>query len=310
MALDSLKDDIASANNDLSQYTEALFELERDKRSGRSSEDDPERNLAFLQQQEKALAVEFEGLKARESELLKELENYSEESSRLDLEERKLQEDILNLNRTMLDSDESIETVNRKLLYCSNSLKKLKRFNLITEAFYINDAVEIASQFGSINGLRLGRSKEDPVPWVEINAAWGFLCLLMDVLVKKAGVSLTQYRLLPRGSYSVIIKKSDRSALELYSDESTSGGITRFITGRKFDSAMIAFLQILNELLSYLQRDDRTIVLPYKIEETEGKVAGLSVALQFNSEENWSKALKLMLADIKWIIALVEVRYS
>ena len=101
----------------------------------------------------------------------------------------------------------------------------------------------------------MGRSKEIPVPWTEINAALGFLCLLLDVLVKKCDINLTLYRLLTRGSYSVIIKKSDRSALELFSDES-SGGLTRFLTGRKFDSAMTAFLQIVAEITLHLQKQD------------------------------------------------------
>ena len=306
-SLDALKEQIATANNDLSQYTEALFELERDRRSGKCSDDEQDQHLALLQQKDGLLAAELASLRSKEADLLRELDTVVKTNAELDADEKKLCEDILSLTRTVLDSEESMETVNRKLLYCSNSLKKLKRMNLITEAFFIIDAISDDSSFGSINGLRLGRSKDIIVPWAEINAAWGFLCLLMDVLVKKAGVVLTQYRLLPRGNYSVIIKKSDRSALELYSDESTGGGITRFITGRKFDSAMSAFLQILSEVFLHLQAGGE-VDFPYKIEE--GKIRNLPIALQFNSDENWTLALKYMLANIKLIISIVEVRYS
>lgn len=220
-------------------------------------------------------------------------------------EESKLGDEIVQLNRAVIDSEESIDSANRKLVYCSNSLKKLKKFNLISEAFFIH-VPSVSSQPGSINGLRLGRTAEFPIPWSEINAAWGFMCLLADVLVKKHNVVLSHYRLLPRGSCSVIIKKSDRSALELFCEESSSStaGITRFLTSRKFDGAVHAFVQVVGELASTLQRSVEKFHIPFKIDEKESTIGGVPATLQFNSEDNWTQALKHLLADLKVIVDL------
>ena len=44
---------------------------------------------------------------------------------------------------------------------------------------------------GTISGLRLGRTAQQPVEWEEINAAWGQAVLLLSTLarVRRAGVS-------------------------------------------------------------------------------------------------------------------------
>ena len=301
--LESLKNDIATANSNLSRYTEALFELERERRNGRLADDENENKKALLARNQENLERELAHLQKDEEALSVELASLAAEEAALDAAEEKLRNEVVALTRTIVDSEESIESVNHKLQYCQTSLKRLKNMNLINEAFFIHHSGP--ASFVSINGLRLGRPS---VPWSEINAGLGFLCLLLDVLVKKVNLSLSQYRLLPRGSSSVIIKKTDKSVLELFSDEA-SGGITRFLTGRKFDSAMVAVVQIVAELVSHLQKEDHSVKVPFRIDEAEGKVGGLPVGLQFNSEENWNRAMKMLLTDVKWIVAFVELKY-
>merc|ERR1712048_631601 len=80
---------------------------------------------------------------------------------------------------------------------------------------------------------------------------------------------------------------------------------TRFFLDRRFDLAMSAFLGCLKEVTRFLQRDP-SMRLPFKIEGD--KVGGFSVRVQFNQDEQWTKALKFMLTDLKWIIAWVESR--
>ena len=309
--LDKLKQEIAQANNDLSRYTEALFELERDQRSGKVATDG-DHNSSDLLVREESLTRELNALKEEESTLASELEALILEEEEANAREAKYVQDSVSLNRLIIDSDESIDSVMRRIQYCSSSLKKLKRFSLLNEAFFIHTVSDNANidsiKFGSINGLRLGRSKDDPVPWTEINAAWGFLCLLTDVIVKRGSIALSQYRLLPRGSYSVIIKKSDRSALELYADE-TSGGITRFLTGRKFDTAMTAFTEIMYEIISHIGREDKNFRVDFPITEP-GKIDSVPVTLQFNSEENWSRAMKMLLANMKRILNFIDSQKS
>lgn len=302
--LEDLKNDIASANNELAKYTEALFELERDRRGGRFTDDENENRKLLLTQKQAELAQELKELQQEETSLTDELRQLMNEEKLLDAEEVKLRDDLVNLMRTIVDSEESLESVNHKLQYCQSSLRKLKRMRLLSEAFHIHPGSG-SSGFASINGLRLGRSPA--IPWSEVNAALGFLCLLLDELTTQLNLSLSQYRLLPRGSSSVIIKKADKSVLELFSDEG-SGGITRFLTGRKFDSAMIALVQIVDEMVSHLQGGDGSVRMPFRIEENEGKVGGLPVGLQFNSEENWTRAMKMLLTNVKAIVTIVEAR--
>lgn len=301
--LEELKTEIAAANNELSKYTEALFELERERRSGGKTEDENEDKQLMFSQREKELQEELDSLQKEEASLLIELSGLETEEHALDAEERKLHDSIVGLTRTIIDSDESMDAVSRKLQYCQSSLRKLKRMSLIQEAFHIHDD---GPEFPSINGLRLGRPS---VPWSEVNAALGFLCLLADVLLKKTNVSLSQYRLLPRGSYSVIIKKSDKSVLELFADES-SGGLSRFLSGRKFDSAMVAFVQIIGELITCLQQQDPSLTVPYAIDESDGKIAGVAVTLQFNSDDNWNRAMRMLMTDMAWIVRYVESKFS
>jgi beclin 1 len=294
--LDGLKEEIAAANNELSKYTEALFELDRNGGVGILTEEDIARRI----EEEKQLENDLEKLKAEEQSMEEELKALHLEEASLDAEISKLRDDSVSLTRTIIDSEESIESVNRKLRYCQSTLRKLKRMSLIKEGFYIH--LESPQGFASINGLRLARPS---VPWGEVNAALGFLCLLFDVLIKKLNITLCNYRLLPRGSFSVLIKKSDKSVLELYADES-AGGISRFLTGRKFDSAMTALVQVFSEIVSHIQISDAGFKIPHAIEDSEGKVDGLSVGLQFNSDENWSQAMKMLLANVKTVVDHLE----
>ncbi len=297
--LEGLKSDIAAANNELSMYTEALFELEQDRRSGARVDDESESRFLSISQRERELMHALAQLKEEETSLQSELVSLLEENRQLDIEEAKLNDSIVALTRTIIDSDESMDAVNRKLQYCQSSLRRLKRMSLIDEAFHIF----IPDQgFASINGFRLG---QPGVAWSEVNTGLGFACLLLDVLVKRADLNLTQYRLLPRGSYSVIIKKSDKSVLELFADE-TSGGISRFLTGRKFDAALTAFVQIVGEISCFCQREDGNFKLPFPIDETEGKIGGLAATLQFNSDDNWSRALRMLFTDIKFLATYID----
>jgi beclin 1 len=302
LELENLKAEIAAANNELSMFTEALFELEQDRRSGAKIDDESEGRFLRISEREKDLLHELQQLQSEEASLQAEMKDLLLQSDRLTAEERKLQDSIVSLTRTIVDSDESMEAVNRKLQYCQSSLRRLKRMNLIEEAFDVHVS---ESGFALINGLRLG---QPGVPWSEVNAGLGFLCLLLDVLVKRANISLSQYRLLPRGSYSVIIKKSDKSVLELFADD-TSGGISRFLTGRKFDAALTAFVQIVGEVVVCLEREDRGFAVPYPIDESDGKIGGLSATLQFNSDETWSTAIKMLCADMRMLTTYIDSRF-
>lgn len=56
------------------------------------------------------------------------------------------------------------------------------------------------------------------------------------------------------------------------------------------------------EVGDYVQEHDPTLRLPYHIKEKEGTVGGLPVAL-VSSLEDWTRALKYMITDLKWVAA-------
>ena len=46
-----------------------------------------------------------------------------------------------------------------------------------------------------------------------------------------------------------------------------------------------------------------------KIEDTGGSGQTFSIKMQFNSEEQWTKALKFMLTNLKWGLAWVSSQF-
>lgn len=56
------------------------------------------------------------------------------------------------------------------------------------------------------------------------------------------------------------------------------------------------------EVGEHVQDHDPTLRLPYRIKEKEGTIGGLPVSLG-SSLEDWTRALKYMITDLKWIVA-------
>ncbi|KAK6329098.1 hypothetical protein J4Q44_G00010760 [Coregonus suidteri] len=159
-----------------------------------------------------------------------------------------------------------------------------------------------SGQFGTINNFRLGRLPSVPVEWNEINAAWGQTVLLRFL----------RYRLDPYGNHSNLESLTDKSKeLPLY----CSGGL-HFFWDNKFDHAMVAFLDCVQQFKEEVEKGDTGFRLPYrmdvekgKIEDTGGRGGSYSIKTQFNSEEQWTKALKFMLTNLKWGLAWVSSQF-
>ena len=82
----------------------------------------------------------------------------------------------------------------------------------------------------------------------------------------------------------------------------------------KFDAGMAAFLDCLQQFKEEVEKGDSGFCLPYEMEK--GKIrdpatgSTYSVKTQFNSEEQWTKAMKYMLTNLKWGLAWVTSKYS
>jgi len=277
-------------------YEDAYTRLQQELESigGEEAAAALELEVAAMEAEERRLLDELAACDREEAELEAELMRQRLQREQLEREEEELRAGASEYQLDLDESEEERAATASAIQYATAELNRLKRTNVLNDMFHIG----WDGSFGTINKFRIGRLPEQNVPWVEINAAWGQACLLLDALVKKCKVPMPQYRLLPRGSYSAIQAGGD--VLELYSND---GGLTRFFMDRRFDLATAAFLGCLKEVTRFLQRDP-AVRLPFKIEGD--KVGGFSVRVQFNQDERWTKALKFMLSDLKWIIASVE----
>ena len=64
---------------------------------------------------------------------------------------------------------------------------------------------------------------------------------------------------------------------------------------------MAAFVECLSSLQDHARWLDTSFIPPYRIEED--RIQDVSIKLQFNTYDKWTKALKYMLTNIKWLIA-------
>ncbi|KAG5461435.1 MAG: autophagy protein Apg6-domain-containing protein, partial [Olpidium bornovanus] len=78
--------------------------------------------------------------------------------------------------------------------------------------------------------------------------------------------------------------------------------IGRLFLNRRFDNAMVAFLNCLKQLGDYAEEADPSAKLPYSINKE--RIGDVSIRLQFNNDEAWTKALKYTLTNTKVRLAL------
>jgi beclin len=97
--------------------------------------------------------------------------------------------------------------------------------------------------------------------------------------------------------------------LELFSSGDLP--LTHFFIHRKLDVAMVAFLECLRQLGDFAEAHDANLKLPYKYcslgwsndRIVKDKIGDACVRLAFNQDETWTRALKYILTNAKWILA-------
>ncbi|KAK1158989.1 beclin-1-like isoform X1 [Acipenser oxyrinchus oxyrinchus] len=264
--------------------------------------------LKDLSTEEEHLIQELENIEARRKRVAEDLARSRAETEQLDQEELQYQKEYSEFKRQQLELDDELKSVENQMRYAQIQLDKLKKTNVFNATFHIWHS----GQFGTINNFRLGRLPSVPVEWNEINAAWGQTVLLLHALANKMGLTFQRYRLVPYGNHSYLESLTDKSKeLPLY----CSGGL-RFFWDNKFDHAMVAFLDCVQQFKEEVEKGDTGFCLPYrmdvekgKIEDTGGSGGSYSIKTQFNSEEQWTKALKFMLTNLKWGLAWVSSQF-
>ncbi|KAM5272643.1 beclin-1 isoform 1-T1 [Ctenodactylus gundi] len=303
--LDQLDTQLNVTENECQNYKRCLEILEQ------MNEDDSEqlqRELRELALEEERLIQELEDVEKNRKVVAENLEQVQAEAERLDQEEAQYQREYSEFKRQQLELDDELKSVENQMRYAQMQLDKLKKTNVFNATFHIWHS----GQFGTINNFRLGRLPSVPVEWNEINAAWGQTVLLLHALANKMGLRFQRYRLVPYGNHSYLESLTDKSKeLPLY----CSGGL-RFFWDNKFDHAMVAFLDCVQQFKEEVEKGETRFCLPYrmdvekgKIEDTGGSGGSYSIKTQFNSEEQWTKALKFMLTNLKWGLAWVSSQF-
>jgi beclin 1 len=195
---------------------------------------------------------------------------------------------------------EERDAVRMSIEKANNQLELLKKTNLYNDAFHIwHDG-----HFGTINSFRLGDLPSRNVPWDEINAAWGQATLLLYTIAKKLNFKFSTYRLVPMGSNSKVVKLDDQSTYELYG--SNDYMLTKLLWYGRYDKAMLAFLHCLKELGDHAENEDKHFRLPYRMDRD--KIGEMSIKHNQYNTETWTKALKYMLTNLKWLLAWLARR--
>ncbi|XP_076459991.1 beclin-1-like [Babylonia areolata] len=300
--LDKLDQELKQTEDECRDYRDFLDQLN----TSEDSEDEAalDEELKQLRGEEERLTQELERVEEEQQKVEHQFALQKEEASKLEDSQAKYYRDYADLKRHRMELEDEQISIENQMQFATAQLNKLKQVNVFNSTFHIWHS----GPFGTINGFRLGRLPNIQVEWSEINAAWGQAALLLHSLARKVDLTFDKYRLVPYGSYSYIEnlewerKKDMPKELTLYG----SGGF-KFFWDTKFDQGMAAFLNCLEQLWKKIHDGNN---MPYVIEkdrlqdrETHNS---FSVKTQFNCEEQWTKALKFMLTNLKWCLSWIQ----
>jgi beclin 1 len=318
--VEGLQKRLVHANKERDAYVDFLRQANADIPSEdevRQAEQEHQR----AKKEEQSALEELRNLEAEKAELEKDILGLDSVLRDLEIREEKFweqrNEHFMDLTKYQNERDR----VNNQFEFDTKQLQRLQRANVYNDTF----AIGYDGYFGTINGLRLGRLPDRAVEWSEINAAWGHTCLLLATVAEKLHFQFFGFELRPMGSTSQIVEyisrkpsgnrsndtmSQDKKKIhELFTSGDYSLGMALF--SRKFDTAMIAFLECLKQLISHAEStqvpgpNGQPVVcppIPYKIDKDMIGEASIKLG-GFNQEMQWTKACKSMLICCKYLLA-------
>ncbi|XP_048213699.1 beclin-2 [Perognathus longimembris pacificus] len=208
-----------------------------------------------------------------------------------------------------LELTDQLISVENQLRHAQGQLHKLSTNNIFDLTFKI----WVEGPMGVINNFRLGYLPQVPVSWTEINAALGQTALLLLALANTIGLKFQRYQLVAGGNHSYLKSLTDDSVwLPLFSD-----GKQNVFLENKFDRAMMAFLDCMQQFKEEAEKRKEGFYLPYSmypelgtIEDASGSGEWYSIRTHLNTVEEWTKALKFLLVNLKWSLSWASERYS
>lgn len=293
---DKLDKEVEDVNRDIKAYEACLHQSEGEQLDILSDADFLKEKLK-LEEEERMLLAAIEKAEKQCSEVDVELKELDTKSKRFkELEERYWHE-FNNFQFQLTAHQEQRDAILAKTEVCQAHLELLKRTNVLNDAFPISHDGE----FGTINNFRLGRLPKILVEWDEINAAWGQACLLLHTMAQHCRPKFPyRIKIIPMGSYPRIMD-CNNNTYELF-------GPVNLFWSTRYDKAMTLFLTCLKDFADFAHSKDKEnnippekcFKLPYKIEND--RVENYTITQSFNKQENWTKALKYTLCNLKWAL--------
>ncbi|KAJ2804941.1 Vacuolar protein sorting-associated protein atg6 [Coemansia guatemalensis] len=239
------------------------------------------------------------------------LEQLCEQISELDTEARLEETKSAQLHQQSNDLGFVLErceaeqwALDEKYARLASQLTQLQRTNVYNDVFNISASEGIAS----INGFRLGgRSAPHNVEWAEINAAWGQALLLLQTVARRLELDFNGYRLIPMGSFSRIERAPDGGDGETVTLELFGSGdlyLGRLFQNRRFDAAMVAYLECLRQVAQRITALNPQLRVPYAIDHD--KIGAASIKPQFGQDDVWTRACRNTLMNARWALAFAS----
>mmetsp|Transcript_1574 Transcript_1574/g.1854 ORF Transcript_1574/g.1854 Transcript_1574/m.1854 type:complete len:347 (-) Transcript_1574:54-1094(-) len=250
----------------------------------------PSPDLEYILEKEKTLNLQLDEIEKEEESVLETVNDVEVQCAVIDGVEKHYWRIFNRYESRVRSINGEVESFAGRREIVEDKLRVLQTINVLNDCFHI----WYDGPYGTINGLRLGKLDQS-VGWEEINAAWGQAALAISSIAKERKFTFGMFRIIPQGSYSKIAKIGEEKSksYELY----TNGG---FWNRRRFDIAMHWFLLCVHEIGVFAETNDRTMKLPYEIKGD--RIAGISVKITVSSLENWTRALKHLLMNLKWLI--------
>ena len=344
LLLNGLQARLAASTKERDAYIAFLKELNNNIPTA-SEVSKAEADLAAAKASEAKALAALEALEQEKASLEEENVALEAESRMLDQEEEAFWRSRNAFTLTLSSFQDQRDALNASYDHDAQQLERLQRTNVYNDTFCIGHD----GYFGTINGLRLGRlPPPQNVEWAEINAAWGMTALLLATVADKLGFTFRGYRIKPMGSTSRIerieyiqspsaVNSTSSSAarplsstpssrlstpqnqaqpkitsLELFSSGDLPLG--RTFLHRRFNDAMVAFLDCLRQLGEFVENGDFRPMSPdptqqhsggpkqpYKIQKD--KIGDVSIKLGTSQDEAWTRACKYALTCCKFLLA-------
>ncbi|EFO89168.1 hypothetical protein CRE_26891 [Caenorhabditis remanei] len=196
--------------------------------------------------------------------------------------------------RQVFDDQDELHSLESERQYAEVQHRKLIDTNVLDLCFHI----WVDGIVGEINGFRLGYLKEAPVEFTEINAALGQIVLLLEILLERIGVQHHELVPVAMGSHSYIKLRRNGNDIENYA---LYGQGTPLSGSSGIDAGIRRFLQLLEFLLKELKDRNKNFKPPYQIhaESLVDNGVKYNAVMTLNTDVRWSRAMALMLTDMK-----------